>query len=78
MNIKELKPGDRATICGYQPGHSVYRHRLMAMGLTRHAEFQLLRRAPLGDPVELLVNFASVVVRQSEAACLKIKRLLDD
>lgn len=48
------------------------RHRLREMGLTAGALVRLIRAAPLGDPLELLVRGYRLSVRKREAATVVI------
>ena len=43
-----------------------YRYKLLSMGLMPGAKFQVMRVAPLGDPVELLINDFSLSLRLKE------------
>ncbi len=47
-------------------------HRLMEMGLIRGAEVQVLRCAPLGDPLQLRVGDYELSVRKSEAELVDV------
>lgn len=75
MMIGEMRPGDRARVVGLKKGDRDYRQRLMAMGLTPGAEFALIRIAPLGDPVEILVRGSALSLRKGEAELLIVERL---
>ena len=52
--LSELKPGDKGIISRVT-GDRELRRRLLDMGLTRGTEITVIRRAPLGDPVEFLL-----------------------
>lgn len=73
--LSDMKPGERARICGFNPGDRSYRQKLLAMGLTLNAEFTLIRRAPLGDPIQIEIRQSYVCLRGAEAEILKIERL---
>lgn len=75
MTIKNLKPGDKAILSGYNDTDGRYRRKLLAMGLTRGIEVTLKKIAPLGDPVELEVRGFSLSLRKSEAEALELKSL---
>jgi Fe2+ transport system protein FeoA len=47
-------------------------HRLMEMGLLEGEEVQLVRLAPLGDPVELRVGSTRLSIRLSEAKLVEV------
>ncbi len=44
------------------------------MGLTIGSEFQVMRIAPLGDPVEISVRGFNLSLRKQEANILLVKR----
>jgi len=71
----DLREGDRARIVGFGQCDAHYRHKLLAMGLTRGTEFQIVRRAPLGDPVQIQVRDFSLCLRRQEAQGLTLERL---
>jgi ferrous iron transport protein A len=75
VRISELRPGDRARIVGYGAGEKSYRAKLLAMGLTRGAELTFVKRAPLGDPIEVEVRGFALSLRRSEAEQLELERL---
>jgi len=75
VSLSDLKPGERARIVGYQPGQREYRQKLLSMGLTPNTTFEVIRRAPMGDPIEILVREFHLSLRQNEATLLKIERV---
>lgn len=72
--LSDLMPGEFGKVSGYHKGHKAYRQRLLSMGLTPNTTFQLVRRAPLGDPVEIRFRNFSLILRQEEAVILQIER----
>lgn len=50
-------------------------HRLVEMGLTPGAEFQLIKIAPLGDPVEILLRGYRLCLRKSEFEAFALESL---
>lgn len=74
MQFSELTSGNSARIIGYAAGNPVYRQRLIAMGLIPDTKFIVLRVAPLGDPIEILVRGFALSLRKHEAAILQIEK----
>ena len=66
--------GQRGRIVGFDlpPEHS---QRLREMGMTTGSEFEVVRFAPLGDPVELKVRGYHLSIRKHEAAGIRVSRL---
>ena len=76
LPLDELKPGDKATICLIQ-GTTVEEAHLMEMGLLPGTAVELIKRAPLGDPIELRVRRYHLSIRRSEAHAILVKILPD-
>jgi ferrous iron transport protein A len=73
-NLKEMQPGERGRVLGFEEGGRAYRRKLLSLGLTPGVEFQVLRVAPLGDPVEVKVRGSNLSLRKDEAAALQVER----
>jgi len=54
-------------------GDGSVRRRLMELGLVPGTRVELLRVAPLGDPIELLVRGASLSIRKAEASAIAVQ-----
>lgn len=66
QRLSELKPGQRAIvldILGDGPAH----RRMLDMGLVPGARVEVVRTAPLGDPVEFRIKGSYVAMRREEA-----------
>lgn len=74
LEIRQLRPGDCATVIGFNKFDKAYRHKLMAMGLTRGTSFTVVRKAPLGDPIEIEVRGFTLSLRKGEARELQVER----
>lgn len=70
----DLKIGDKVKIVGYIENGSVYRKKLLSMGLLPGTEFVLKRIAPLGDPIEIEVRGFSLILRKKEVGVLKLEK----
>lgn len=77
MKIRDLKPGQRARITDYERVNRNYLRKLLRMGLLRGTEIQLIRAAPLGDPIEVAVRGYKLTLRKQEANILELD-ILDD
>lgn len=73
--ISELKIGDRAKVAGYTEMGKGYRRKLLSMGLTTGAQIDIVRVAPMGDPVEIRVRGSNLSLRKEEAAALNVEKL---
>ena len=54
-------------------GERSFRRRLMELGLVPGTRIELLRIAPLGDPVEVLVRGCSLSIRRAEAQSVEVR-----
>jgi len=72
--LRDMKVGERGKVSGYVKGVTAYRERLLAMGLTRGAEFTVERIAPMGDPVEIRLRGFALTLRKDEASALMVER----
>jgi ferrous iron transport protein A len=70
--IADLTVGEEARVAGYQNGAD-YSERLIQLGLIPGTLIRLERFAPLGDPVEIRFRGYSLVLRPSEARCLRLE-----
>jgi len=64
--LSELKPGEKGVISKVI-GDREIRRRLLDMGLTRGTEIIVVRKAPLGDPVEFLLKGYNLSLRKKES-----------
>lgn len=74
MTLNELKAGDVALIKEIETKPDTKR-RLMDIGLTRGAEIEVLRFAPLGDPVEISVKDFCLALRMSDAKNILVTKI---
>lgn len=74
-DFKDLIVGEHAEIIGYDDAPKAYKCKLLAMGLTKGTVFILMKKAPLGDPVEIEVRGYRLSMRKHEANVLKIKTM---
>lgn len=76
MKMSELKPGDKAVIISIEQGNEITR-RLADMGVTSGAEFKVIRKAPLGDPLEIKIKRFLMALRMTEADKIKVELIAD-
>ena len=71
MTLDRLDLGQRAEVCGVS-GHGSMSVRLLEMGFVPGVEVALVKRAPLGDPLELRLRGYHVSLRRAEARRVQI------
>ncbi|NLU46103.1 MAG: ferrous iron transport protein A [Euryarchaeota archaeon] len=69
--LSELEPGDAATVIKVH-GEGPLRRRLLDMGLIRGTVVTAVKRAPLGDPLELRIRGYELSLRKAEAEAVEI------
>jgi len=71
--LRDMKEGENGRVMKYARGSSLYKQRLLSMGLTPGTGFTVQRIAPLGDPVEIKVRGSRLSLRKEEAAVLSVE-----
>ena len=66
MQLSNTKIGDKGAIIRIG-GTSALRRRLMDLGIVKGAEIEMVRSAPLGDPIEFLLRGYNLMLRREEA-----------
>lgn len=70
--LNDVKSGRRAKIHRHHSTGAV-RQRLLDLGFVPQAEIDVIRRAPLGDPIECKVANYKVTLRNSEARLIEVE-----
>lgn len=69
--LDQLGPGQRATVTKVG-GSGAVRRRILDMGITRGVEIEMIKAAPLGDPIDYLVRDYHLSLRKEEARQIEI------
>jgi Fe2+ transport system protein FeoA len=72
--FSDLKPGTRAEVVGYR-GDSDCLRRLREMGLTVGTEVEVMKVAPLGDPIEVCFRCQRLCLRCAECDGIDVRLL---
>lgn len=72
FSIDNLSIGESAKVLEVGGEKSLRMH-FLDMGLIPGAEIKLIKRAPIGDPVEILVQGYSLTMRKSEASQIRVE-----
>lgn len=73
MTLDQLQTGQSATVQRID-GKGAVRRRLMDMGLVRGASIEMVKAAPMGDPIAYLVRGYHLSLRKSEAQLVEIEQ----
>lgn len=75
MTIENMDLGQEAVVVSVG-GEGIIRTHFLGMGLIPGARLKLIKRAPLGDPLEIQIRGYALTLRKAEAAHIEV-RLLD-
>lgn len=74
ITLDKLKSGDIAEVTNINPEAGI-RMRLIDMGLIKGITLEVIRYAPLGDPIEIKLKGFNLSLRLSEAQSIEVKLL---
>ena len=72
--LSGLQPGQRGKVLAVEVPGSM-RGRVMEMGFTVGTVIEVVRFAPMGDPMEFKVRGAHISLRKAEAAGIRVQRV---
>jgi ferrous iron transport protein A len=72
--LDRLKPGTKATILKVGSVGTI-RRRMADMGMIRGTAVEVIKVAPLGDPIEVKIKGYNLSLRKDEAASIMIESL---
>lgn len=70
--LDQLAPGQAGRVIRILAPDAVAR-RLMELGLTPGTQIEVVRRAPLGDPIELRLRDTHLSIRETEASQVHVE-----
>ena len=71
VTLSQMNIGQLGTIEGLT-GEGVICHRLLEMGFTKGTSIQIVRFAPLGDPIDVKVRGYHLSLRKREADAVQV------
>lgn len=74
MTLSELKPGEKGQI-ERVAGVGAVRRRIADMGVTKGSLVEVVRVAPLGDPIDVKIKGYHLSLRKDEAADIAVKKV---
>lgn len=72
-SLTDVEYGGEAVVIGLAKCDPPVRQRLFDMGITRGKRIKVLRAAPFGDPLEIIVAGYHLAIRKKEAALIKVE-----
>jgi ferrous iron transport protein A len=74
--LSELLVGSRARVAEVKGG-GIHQRRMLDMGLVPGAEVTVMRKAPLGDPVEYSIKGTAIAMRRTDAESIMVEEMRD-
>ena len=74
MTLAELQPGERARVLEIR-GDDEAADRLLEMGLVEETALEVVKFAPLGDPIEIAVRGYHLTLRKAEALNIEVEKI---
>jgi Fe2+ transport system protein FeoA len=72
-SLGDLAPGQTATVRGVRAAGEL-RRRLLEMGFVSGTEVRVVRRAPLRDPIEVVLHGYHLSIRHADAESILVDR----
>lgn len=74
ITLNQLHPGESGTVEKLITTEPQLRMRLLELGLLKGTQIEIIRYAPLGDPIEIKVRGYRLSIRKTEAESVIISR----
>ena len=71
LRLSDLEAGQKGIIVSIK-GSGATRRRILDMGIVRGSKIKVIRRAPLGDPVEFEIRDYNLTLRKKEAESIYV------
>lgn len=74
-HLSDLKVGQRAVVLGLHNDNAALRRRILDMGITKGVIVEVIKAAPLGDPVDIGLRGYELCIRKSDLANIDVEVL---
>ena len=71
ITLADMKVGEKGVVEALE-GHGNIQHRLVDMGVVKGSHISVVKKAPLGDPIEVNVKGCALALRMNEAAMITV------
>lgn len=75
MVLSELEPGQRARVVHFNQITRAVRKKLYSLGILPDTELELVRVAPMGDPIQIRASGINLALQKSLAAEIRVETL---
>jgi len=73
MDLSKLPLGTPARVTRLMAEAAPYRRKLLSMGVIPGCSIEVVRKAPLGDPIEIAIHGFRLCLRRQEAAVIVVE-----
>lgn len=73
MKLSECQVGDKGIIVKIK-AEKRFKDKLLAMGVLKGTPFEVIRKAPMGDPIELNLRGFNLSLRKDEIESVTVKK----
>lgn len=73
LTLFGVTTGQKVRLVNFSEGAKLYRHRLLAMGLTPGVVIEVLSKAPLGGPIQLELRGYQLSLRPRECQQISVE-----
>jgi Fe2+ transport system protein A len=70
--LKDVKNGEVVIVLKIH-GEGQLRKRIMEMGITKGCEVEVIKVAPLGDPIEITLRGYDLTIRKADAELIEVE-----
>lgn len=70
--LKDIKPSETAKVVKIH-GEGRLKKRIMEMGITKGCEIEVVKVAPLGDPMEISLRGYALSIRKADAEIIEVE-----
>ena len=74
LNLDQIKPGATVKVIKVSAPGSLQR-RILALGIIPGSVMEVIKVAPLGDPIEVKLRSSNLVIRKEEAQNISVEEL---
>lgn len=71
--LDQLAINQTALITKLNTDNAQYRNKLLAMGITPGCKVNIVRTAPLGDPIQITIRGFQLCLRKTEAETIQVE-----
>ena len=75
LTLNVIAQGQCVKMVRFHEAPPALRHKLLAMGLTPGVELKVVRIAPLGDPIQIVLRNCTLSLRKKECQQIEVERV---